>query len=151
MDRFVDGIKGILIVMLVPGITIYGLFMLVYAFAWSETATKLMKSGDPSYMFGLPISAVAAFGVVALLDRFAPATEDASGKLEFKAFGLTFSGPARPVTLWVIVYLVLIASPPRRLPLALRHRESPDCFWPRCGLTVMAAGHERSLEAREHR
>jgi hypothetical protein len=58
-------------------------------------------------MFGLPISAVTAFAVVSLLEQLAPAT---SGKMEFKAFGLHFSGPAGPVTLWVVVYLVLVAS-----------------------------------------
>lgn len=31
-------------------------------------------------------------------------------KLSFKAFGLEFTGPAGPVSLWVICYLAMAAS-----------------------------------------
>jgi hypothetical protein len=113
-DQAVDNVINVMrqgvIGALVLGIFIYAVFMLLYALGWSETATKLMTSGDPSYMFGLPISGVTAFAIVSLLERIAPSTKDPSGKLEFKAFGLTFSGPAGPVTLWIVVYLVLVTS-----------------------------------------
>jgi hypothetical protein len=110
VDKFIKIIRGILVSVLVIGIFVYALFMLLYALGWSETAKRLMTSGDPAYMFGLPTSGVTAFAVVSLLETLSPTSTDQSGKMEFKAFGLTFSGPAGPVTLWVTVYLVLIAS-----------------------------------------
>ena len=109
MQGFVDLAKKCLIVVLVSGIVFYALIMLSYSLGFTP-ASILLKSAPASYMFGLPISAIVAFGIVALLDTLAPAGKDASGKLEFKAFGLTFSGPAGPVTLWVAVYLTLVGS-----------------------------------------
>jgi len=107
VDEFINVVKQGVIALLVLGIFLYGIFMLLYAIGWPPFVVALMTSAKPSYMFGLPICAVTAFGVVSLLERLAPA---APGKMEFKAFGLTFSGPAGPVTLWVVVYLVLVAS-----------------------------------------
>jgi hypothetical protein len=36
--------------------------------------------------------------------------KDVASKVSFKAFGLEFSGPAGPVTLWVLCYLALVGS-----------------------------------------
>ena len=110
MDRFIQLTKQGVVVVLVIGLVVYAVLMLLYALDLSATATKLMTSGKPSYMFGLPISAITAFAIVSILERLAPSAKDEKGKLEFKAFGLTFSGPAGPVTLWVVVYLTLVAS-----------------------------------------
>ena len=109
MKNFVDATKKCVVVISVAGVAFYALALLGYALGVAP-AEALLKTGKPSYMFGLPISAAIAFAIVALLDTLAPASTDTSGKLEFKAFGLTFSGPAGPVTLWISVYLTLIAS-----------------------------------------
>ncbi|MES2148765.1 MAG: hypothetical protein V4508_03135 [Pseudomonadota bacterium] len=90
------------------GILIYAVLLVAYVFGATSVVALLHER--PAYTFGLPICGAAAFAVVSVLERFAPATEDASGKLEFKAFGLTFSGPAGPITLWVVCYLVLVSS-----------------------------------------
>jgi hypothetical protein len=109
MQSFVEGSKKCLVIISIAGIAFYALVMLAYSFGFNPSH-ELLSSGPASYMFGLPISGVVAFAVVALLDTLSPASKDASGKLEFKAFGLTFSGPAGPVTLWIAVYLTLVAS-----------------------------------------
>jgi len=109
MQSFVETAKKCLVVISVAGIAFYAVVMLTYSFGFSPSR-ELLSSGPAPYMFGLPISGVIAFAVVALLDTLSPPSRDASGKLEFKAFGLTFSGPAGPVTLWIAVYLTLIAS-----------------------------------------
>ena len=97
------------------GVAIFFLGLIGYAFllilyAWGVKEIVALLGGTKVYTFGLPICGVTAFAVVSVLERFAPAKADASGKLEFKAFGLTFSGPAGPVTLWVVCYLVLVWS-----------------------------------------
>jgi len=109
MQSFVNGTKKVLVFISIVGIAFYALAMLTYSFGFAPSR-ELLSSGPASYMFGLPISGVVAFAVVALLDTLSPAATGTPGKLEFKAFGLTFSGPAGPVTLWIAVYLTLIAS-----------------------------------------
>ena len=109
MQSFVEGSKKALVVISVAGVAFYALAMLAYALNFPP-AVELLSLSPPSFMFGLPISGLIAFAIVALLDTLSPATKDASGKLEFKAFGLTFSGPAGPVTLWIAVYLTLVGS-----------------------------------------
>lgn len=90
------------------GLVVYAVLLGLYAFGVERVVAML---GDkPPYTFGLPICGLAAFAVVSVLERLAPAKADSAGQLEFKAFGLTFSGPAGPVTLWVVCYLVLVSS-----------------------------------------
>lgn len=107
MDKFINAAKQGVIAILLVGILLYAVFVLLYALGGPPFVVALMTSTKPIYMFALPICALTAFAVVCLLEQLAPSE---SGKMEFKAFGLTFSGPAGPVTLWVVVYLVLVAS-----------------------------------------
>lgn len=58
----------------------------------------------PAHAFDLPMSGIAAFAIVSLLRG---AT---GGSLEFTAFGLQFTGPAGPTTLWVVVFLSIVVS-----------------------------------------
>ena len=109
MKGFIRDAKVILISLSILGVAIYGITMLAYLFKFSP-AVALLDSAARSYTFGLPICAAIAFAIVAILDTVSPAKSDGSGKLEFKAFGLTFSGPAGPTTLWIVVYLTLVAS-----------------------------------------
>jgi hypothetical protein len=109
MQNFLDLMKQVVVVISVLGVLLYALILLAYAFG-NAPAKKLLETGKPSFMFGLPISGAVAFAIVCVLDTVAPATRDDTGKLAFKAFGLAFSGPAGPVTLWVVVYLTLIVS-----------------------------------------
>jgi hypothetical protein len=109
MRDFVDFAKKTLVLITVVGYALYAIAMLAYAFNF-EPAVALFSRSQPFFMFALPISGILAFAVVALLETLSPATKDESGKVEFKAFGLTFSGPAGPVTLWIAVYLTIVAS-----------------------------------------
>jgi len=109
MDRFIDTMKQGLVGMLLLGVIVYACLLLVYALGVSSNVTDLMTASAPTFVFGLPISAVAAFAVVCILEKTGEKSGDPK-PLEFKAFGLAFSGPAGPVTLWVVVYLTLVVS-----------------------------------------
>lgn len=109
MKEFVQRANQVLVVLAIGGVVTYAAMMLLYV-CGLEPAHTLLATPPAFYMFGLPISGVVAFAIVALLNTVSPAKEDEKGRLAFKAFGLEFSGPAGPVTLWVAVYLTLIAS-----------------------------------------
>ncbi len=107
--EFVQRANQTLVVLAIVGVVIYALMMLAYVFKWEPVHT-LLSTPPAFFMFGLPISGVVAFAIVALLDALSPAKQDEKGLLAFDAFGMAFSGPAGPVTLWIAVYLTLVAS-----------------------------------------
>jgi hypothetical protein len=86
----------------------YAIILFCYVVGF-EFAQKLFVHNIP-YTIGLPISAFASFSIICIFEKFAPSGTDAQGKVQFKAFGLEFSGPGGPVTLWVLCYLALVAS-----------------------------------------
>ncbi len=59
----------------------------------------------PAQNLGLPCAAISSFAIVAILMRAFAASSDAASALQFKAFGLEFSGPSGPVTLWLVCFL----------------------------------------------
>ncbi len=107
MEAFLELAKKIAVGVLLLGIAAYGLLMLAYVLGWPEAQALLKES--PSHTFGLPISAITAFAIVALLEQ-RYSDKPKSETLNFKAFGLDFTGPAGPTTLWVVCYLTLVAS-----------------------------------------
>jgi hypothetical protein len=116
MNATFEIFKSAIILLFFLGIIIYSCLMLVYVLqacsAWrggSKAVVALLDNGGAGYTFGLPLCAVTAFAIVCVLERLSPSTAS-DGKLEFKAFGAVFSGPAGPVTLWVVCYLTLVAS-----------------------------------------
>lgn len=66
---------------------------------------------------GIPCSALAAFALIGTLWKAFPPKET-GGQLQLKVFGLDFTGPSGPVTLWVVCFLsfvfalMLLASEP---------------------------------------
>lgn len=66
--------------------------------------------GAPAQNMGIPCAAIAAFAIVAALLHAFPPASNASGQLEFKAFGLEFSGPSGPITLWLMCFLGFVAA-----------------------------------------
>ena len=64
----------------------------------------------PAQNLGLPSAAIAAFVIVTVLLRAYPSAPDASGSLAFKAFGLEFSGPSGPVTLWLLCFMGFVLA-----------------------------------------
>ncbi|KJC49071.1 hypothetical protein UP09_07490 [Bradyrhizobium sp. LTSP885] len=82
-------------------------------------ATDFFALGSYQFMFGLPISAVAAAAIVVVFQEVAPPKNE-GGDLSFDAFGAKFSGPAVPATLWIVTYLALVVS-----MLAVSHTDQP--------------------------
>jgi hypothetical protein len=64
---------------------------------WITTAT--------AQNLGIPCAAISAFAIVASLLKAFPPWPNTKDQLELKAFGLGFSGPAGPITLWLMCFL----------------------------------------------
>ena len=107
MDTYINVVKKGAIGVLFLGIIAYALLVLAYVFRW-HVAIELLGP-KPGFTFGLPICAITSFAIVSLLETQSEG-EKKSEKLNFKAFGLDFTGPASSVTLWVVCYLTLVAS-----------------------------------------
>jgi hypothetical protein len=70
--------------------------------AWFTSAT--------AQNVGLPCSAISAFAIVAVLLKAFPPATGPGGQLELKAFGLEFSGPSGPITLWLVCFLGFVIA-----------------------------------------
>jgi len=97
------------------GLIEYGAALILAAF-FSETDGSLGAGlsawfmDAPAQNLGIPCAALAAFAIVAaLLSAFPPAS-NANGQLEFKVFGLEFSGPSGPITLWLRCFLGFVVA-----------------------------------------
>ncbi len=109
MRQFSDLMKQGLAALFYLGIFAYLIILLgTYVRGWSWSH-ELFAKARPIYAIGLPACGITAFAVVCILE-LPPSNSGTSDKLEFKAFGLTFSGPAASVTLWIVCYLTLVAS-----------------------------------------
>ncbi len=63
-------------------------------------------TNHPAQNIGIPCAAVSAYAIVAALLK----PSDASGQLAFKAFGLEFTGPSGPITLWLMCFLGFVIA-----------------------------------------
>jgi hypothetical protein len=109
--ELVANLSGILLFVLVFGVIIYGTLALVaYTLNPSQlTDFRRMLDGDRLNSLGIPCCAIAAYGIVtALLHTFPPAEH--GGQITLKAFGLEFTGPAGPITLWLACFLSFIGA-----------------------------------------
>lgn len=70
--------------------------------AWFQTA--------PAQNIGLPCAAMSAFALVAILLHAFPPSSNESGAFAFKAFGLEFSGPSGPITLWLVCFMGFVVA-----------------------------------------
>jgi hypothetical protein len=86
-----------------------GYFFFQLGATWFSFTDHLFSLGNYRFMFGLPVSAVAAAGIVIVFQQVAPAKREGDN-LSFEAFGAKFSGPAVPATLWIATYLALVLS-----------------------------------------
>lgn len=115
MKKFIEVGQGFAIAAVVIGLFGYA-FALVLAAFFSEAPGSLGArlaywfTSAPAQNLGIPCAAIAAFAIVAgLLSAFPPAP-NATGQLEFKVFGLGFSGPSGPITLWLMCFLGFIVA-----------------------------------------
>lgn len=64
----------------------------------------------PAQNIGVPCTAISAFAIVSVLLRTFPPATDAGDALVLNAFGLEFSGPSGPITLWLMCFLGFVAA-----------------------------------------
>lgn len=64
----------------------------------------------PAQNIGIPCSAISSFAIVAVLLRVFNPSSDSSSTLVLKAFGLEFSGPSGPITLWLMCFLGFVIA-----------------------------------------
>ena len=109
MNKVVAFAPAIAVVVTALGLLGYAMALFLATFV-SDDAKSLggkMQSwfmGSPAANIGIPCSAISAFAIVAVLLRAFP-PRDEGGALNFKAFGLEFSGPSGPITLWLMCFL----------------------------------------------
>ncbi len=109
----VDFAPGIAIIIIILGIFSYGIALLMATFLSAKPnsvgeSLKAWFMSSPAQHIGIPCSAIASFAIVFILLRAFPINKGADDGLMLKAFGLEFSGPSGPITLWLICFLALI-------------------------------------------
>lgn len=109
----VDLAPGIAIIIITLGILGYGIALSLATFLSRKPSSlgaslKSWFMSSPAQHIGIPCSAIASFAVVFILLRAFPAKKGEDGGLALKAFGLEFSGPSGPITLWLMCFLALI-------------------------------------------
>jgi hypothetical protein len=110
MDKVIEYGPALAIIIVALGLLGYAIALVLAAFfpralggrgaqlaAWFQTA--------PAQNLGLPCAAISAFAIIAVLLKAFPPASGASGQLLLKAFGLEFSGPSGPITLWLMCFL----------------------------------------------
>lgn len=82
------------------------------AYVFSLKALDNLKTATESkelFNIGLPAAAAGAYAIVALLLHVFP-PEKHRDSIKFKVFGMEFTGPAGPITLWVVCFLAIILA-----------------------------------------
>lgn len=118
-----------IVVLTLLGVAIYALSLLAYLYLKfkddEHAIVTFFERPPPIYMFGLPVAAMIAFAIVSILFSVWPPAETGNdaGQLTFSAFNLKFSGPAGPITIWIVVYLSIISSIKLVQDMAVRHED----------------------------
>jgi hypothetical protein len=127
IDVIIDAAPSAAILILGIGVAIYAVAIIAYVTGLGGGRSAALKEWfgvAPAQTIGLPCSAVAALAIVAILLRtispqngVAAAAGGNAQNLSLTAFGLEFSGPSGPVTLWLMCFLgFVIALRLLRLP-----------------------------------
>jgi hypothetical protein len=103
--------NGIILLIAVLGFGVYtGVVFLTYVLNLHATKNLSGKmSGKELFNIGLPCAAAGAYAIVALLLQVFP-PEKHRDSIKFEAFGMEFTGPAGPITLWVVCFLAIILA-----------------------------------------
>jgi hypothetical protein len=115
MKKLVEYAPGLAIVTVTAGLLGYAIALVLAAFFSGEKGSLGARLADwlttaPAQNLGIPCAAISAFAIVAALLKTFPPSSDESGQLEFKAFGLEFSGPSGPITLWLMCFLGFVLA-----------------------------------------
>ena len=108
MGRFLHVILLSISILAFVGYVVVMFIAYVYNPAWLESL-RSAAMGEERFAIGVPVSAAAAYVVVALLLHIFP-PEKRDDSITFKVFGMEFTGPAGPVILWGVVFLSLIVA-----------------------------------------
>jgi hypothetical protein len=116
MDKVISDVAPAAAIILVAvGLVGYALALLLATFFSGKPASLGARlagwfTGAPAQNLGIPCAAISAFAITAVLLRaFVPATDPGS-PLNLKAFGLEFSGPSGPITLWLMCFLGFVLA-----------------------------------------
>jgi hypothetical protein len=115
MNKVIEYAPAVAIAFVGIGLTGYAIALILAAFfsravgnRGAQLATWFTSAPAPN--IGLPSAAISAFAITEVLLRaFLPST-DSSGQVQFKAFGLEFSGPSGPITIWLICFLGFVIA-----------------------------------------
>jgi hypothetical protein len=115
MNKLVDYAPSLGIATVAIGLFGYGVALLLAAFFSGKDGTLGARlstwfTTHPAQNIGIPCAAISAFAIVAVLLNAFPPSSDASGQLAFKVFGLEFSGPSGPITLWLMCFLGFVVA-----------------------------------------
>lgn len=115
MDALSQIAPGAAVVMVVLGLFGYFVALMVAVFFSSRQESlgsdlRQWFMSSPAQHIGIPCSAIAAFAIVAVLLKAFPPAMDSGGELVLNAFGLEFSGPSGPITLWLMCFLGFVFS-----------------------------------------
>jgi hypothetical protein len=103
-----DWAPVIALILVIIGLVGFVIVCSVAVFGGPETLNSILMK-NPAANVGIPCSALAAFVIVSTLLKVFPPKED-GGPLMLKFFGLEFTGPAGPISLWIACFLALILS-----------------------------------------
>jgi len=115
MDKIVTYAPALAIAIVAIGLAGYVVALVLAAFfpgALGGRGAQLAAwfTASPAQNLGLPCAAMSAFAIVAALLKVFPLSTDATGQLELKAFGLEFSGPSGPITLWLMCFVGFVVA-----------------------------------------
>jgi hypothetical protein len=120
MDKMImviiDSAPGAAVILVALGLIGYAITLAVatlqQAFGGSQQNQGANQQGlrawflaSPAQNIGIPCSAIASFAIVTVLWKAFPPSESTGGALALRAFGLEFSGPSGPITLWLLCFL----------------------------------------------
>ena len=115
MNNLIDIAPALAVFVVVVGVIGYLAALALAAFGSGDQRSisgrlRTWFVSAPAQNIGAPSAAMVAFSVVAILLRAFPPSSNAEGLLSLKAFGLEFSGPSGPITLWLMCFLGFVIA-----------------------------------------
>jgi len=93
------------------GVLLYSAYialaLLPLGWRWAEQSRAWINAA-PAQNIGIPAAAAAAFAIVSILLKVFPPAANDGGSVSIKLFGLEFSGPSGPITLWAMCFLAFV-------------------------------------------
>jgi hypothetical protein len=114
-DKLIEFAPTVALGFMALGLSGYSVALILAAFFSSKPdslGARLARwfTAHPAQNLGMPWSAISAFAITAVLMKAFPPASNTNAQLEFKVFGLEFTGPSGPITLWLMCFLGLVAA-----------------------------------------